>query len=312
MSAKPTIRIACLLLFVCTVLGPAAPCVASVGETELHAIPGRTPDWYYGDGALQLTLRQNAYTSWGSWNSYIDLDCGPNYSADVDQLYLDMSPLVSLTKLLHFYPEKILTDVSLSVHYNAGLINNEFQPIATSWLYGVVFSFGGGVLDALDIHVLYRTFSDYKESYDFAYTQPGWGGFYQIYHYDDVWPYEDSWQFSLEWSKTWRWGKREIFTRGFVKTYKQEFVPLEQYPVDFPGRIYDHPAWLKDGAPTKIIWQPQVGLRFGNSNQYAVGSELEWTRNIYKEPWDDDNPETNYYQFIRDSVHVSVFFALRY
>ncbi|MDQ7088385.1 MAG: hypothetical protein Q9Q13_11280, partial [Acidobacteriota bacterium] len=245
---------------------------AGTGEVEVHAVFDRNPDWYYGSGASYLmTLRGNGFTSWGSFNYYLDVDFKPDRSTETDTLYLEVAPILSLSKTTGMTLPRWLTDLGLTVQYNHGLADSRYQLIPQAWLFGTVLSFGGGAIDVLDVHLLRKKFKTYHEEYEIPYID--YFGYPQLATVRDDWPYEDGWQVTVEWLKTWRAGKNEIFTRGFCDYWKQEWQVVEQWPDFYPGLMSKGPTWLAPGGEHKLICQPQVGYRFGMRGQYAVGTE---------------------------------------
>ncbi len=285
----------------------ASTALAGVGEIEIHIIPNRQPDWYYGDGNFQLTLRSNAYTSWGSFNAYLDVDMSPDFGTSNDVEYLEIAPIFSLSKLAGLKPPGWLTDVGLTVQYNDGLMDNRYQLIPTAWLGGIVLSFGGSAMDVLDLHLLYKTFSAYEEDYEIPYLDGNQPALWPVH---DVWPIKDGWQVTLEWAKTWRTGKgHEIFARGFFDYWIQSWATVEQWPDVYPGFESKGPTWLHPASSVKIVTQPQFGYRFGYANQFAVGTELELTHNLYREPDDDGE---HLYRLKDFTFQMSLFFSVRF
>ncbi len=285
----------------------AVNALAGVGELEIHTIPNRQPDWYYGDGNFQLTLRFNGYTSWGSFNGYLDVDLSPDFGTSSDVMYLELSPVFSLSKIAGLQTPDWLTDVGLTVQYNHGLMDSRYQLIPRAWLGGVVLSFGGDTIDVLDVHLLYKTFASYEEDYEIPYMDGDQPALWPVH---DVWPIEDGWQITVEWANTWRTkGGHEVFIRGFVDYWVQEWKTVEQWPEAFPGFESKGPTWLRPASSGRFITQPQFGYRFGYANQFAVGTELEYTHNLYREP-DDDG--IHLYRMMGSTFQASLFFSVRF
>ncbi len=298
------IRALIMTILVGTIMLPA---LAGVNEVEFHYVPDRNPEWYFGDGNYLMTLRGNGFTSWGSWNYYIDIDFKPDFKLETDSIYVELAPIVSMSKLFNITMPRWLTDVGLTAQFNHGLLDSRFQLIPEAWLYGVVLSFGGDKLDVLDIHLLYKAYKDYDERYEIAYIDLA--GHARLAKVHDVWPYENGWQITAEWMKTWRVKDHEIFTRGFCDYWDQEWSTVEQWPAVFPGRLSKGPTWLAPGGEKKLLCQPQIGYRFGESNQFAIGSELEYSQNLYRVL---DSRAAYTYKYDSSAFQYSLFLSMRF
>ncbi len=297
-----------VILLAALVLGIGAPVLAGTNEVEFHYVFDRNPEWYYDEGNYLVTLRGNGFTSWGSFSYYVDVDFAPRHGTETDSIYLEVTPILSLSKVFGMRTGRVLTDVGLTLQYNHGLLNGRYQLIPEAWLYGVVLSFGGGGIDILDVHLLRKEYKDYHEEYELPYID--WWGYPQLATVHDVWPYEPGWQLTVEWLKTWETANgHEIFTRGFCDWWRQEWATVEQWPKYYPGKKYKGPTWLAPGGENKLLCQPQVGVRFGRDNQFAFGTELEYSRNLYRVPSDDKRYA---YEYDRDAFHCSLFLSVRF
>jgi hypothetical protein len=268
-------------------LGLAGAAQASVSEVHILPTVAKQPRWVYGEGAVQLTAWSAGYTSWGSMGSAVDLLLGPDFTTTPTMMTVELEPVLSLPKVLgRPLPEGlVLSDVGLTAQLKGSIINERFQPMPLSLLVGPSLEFGGAWIDGLRLDLMWRMSRAYEESYEIPFLEGN--GTITMYPYDDVWPVEPGLSFGLEGFHTWSLSRMELFARGFVDVWQQDFTEVEQWPEYRPDEVSAGPTWAVESSAWRLLAQPQLGVRVGKKRALVLAVELELAHQLYMVPETD-------------------------
>ena len=257
---------------------------ASVSELNLSPTPAKQPRWVYGQGALQLTAWSSGYTSWGSMGTAVDLLLGPDFTTTPTMMAIELEPVLSGPKVLgRPLPEgSVLSDVGLTAQLKGALINERFQPMPLSFMVGPSLEFGGARVDGLRLDLMWRLSRAYEESYEIPFLEGN--GTITMYPYDDVWPIEPGLSIGLEGFHTWSLSRMELFARGFIDVWQQDFSEVEQWPEFRPDETSAGPTWAVASSAWRVLAQPQLGVRVGKKRALVLAVELELAHQIYMVP----------------------------